>query len=318
MREQDIVCVLLAPHDLSIADLPSCAVAAVSETPWPDAAEPHRRALFPCVEGLGPRARSIREGDLVLVDGDRGAVLANPTDRNLAAFQAHTIGIAPVRRLYLDFTHQPVRLPNGREVHVSASVTSTPHIGDAVESGPDALFVSEECGPALIPAVVRAAHGKPISFSVDPGQECERALLTAATIGEVTAFLPLGDTSAPFDAFREALQEAAEELLVCGQETGRVRSGICLTEGVSPPELALAPGVERVVVRTRGRSLDGAWLQDLLEAARSVVVPVEVAVERMAASNAERVLDLGINGVIVPPPDVQRWKEALRKAVAPV
>jgi hypothetical protein len=308
--------VLLGAHDLRETDLPSAAVAAVSETPWPDAyASGHERAR-PILEDIGPRAAAIREDDLVLVDGDRGVLLANPTDRALAAFQAHTTGIAPTRRLYLDYSHQPVRLPDGRRIRVSAVVGSARLASSAIESGPDALYTASGCDAQGIRETARASHGKPVTFAVHPEGCCGAALVEGAAQGDITAVLMVGSALGAVAAFREELERAAAALVTDGRDTGRVRVGVCATEDVTGPAAVLEAGVERLVVDACSGRLTGSWLEATLEAARSVLVPVEVALPGGRYDLAPNVLEQSVNGVIVPPEHVQPWKEALREAVA--
>jgi len=315
--EPDLVCILLGAHDLREADLPTTAVAAVSETAWPDAyASGHGRSR-PILDDVGPRAAAIREDDLVLVDGDRGIVLANPTDRALAAFQAHTTGIAPTHRLYLDYAHQPVRLPDGRQIRVSAAVSSTRAISRAIECGPDGLYAASGCDAGGIGDAVRASHGKPVTFAVHPEGCCGHALVEGASQGDVTAVLMVGSGLGAVAVFREELERAGAALAADGRDTGRVRVGVCAAPDVTDPAAVLEAGVERLTVDLCGERLSGQWLEATMEAARSVLVPVEAVLESGLYEHlAPSVLEHGLNGVVVAPEHVQSWKEALREAAA--
>lgn len=312
----DVVCILLGDHSLRVEDVPSGVVGVVSETPWPDASHPRHPLQRPCVTQVGERARSIRDGDLVIVDGDQGVVLVDPTDRVVAAYQAHQLGIVPQRRLFLEFAHQPVRLPDGREIRVSASVARPSDVAGALETGPDSLYVSGECLPETIQGAMRDAHGKPVAFTVQAEGCCELSIARAALMGDVTAVLNESGRGGSFASFREAVEMAAYQLANEGNELGHVRYGLLMHESISDPQAVLTAGVERIAASLPRGDLGGEWMEALQAAARSVVVPVEIVVDSGRCFLAQQVLELGINGVIAPPSDVQAWKEALRNSYA--
>lgn len=314
--DTDLVCVALGPHSIQADDIPSSFVAVLSEEPWPEAALIPTPVYRPCVDCLGPRLRLIRNGDLLLVDGASGTVFVDPTDRVVAAYQAHSLGIAPGRRIFLEYAHQPVRLPDGREVRVSAAVASAEQAGDALSCGPDAFLMDVGFDADLILATIQAAHGKPVSFCVHPEGCCESALIQAGALGDVTALLSPGTSAASVSGFRSVLDAVVYEALEAGEDPGRVRCGLRMMEDTSPPELVLEPGIERVAAIVRGEINKSVWLDELLDAARSVVVPVELELAAGLRRLADHVLDLGINGVIVAPSEVQLWKEALRACFA--
>ncbi len=312
----DIVCVLIGDHHLRVEDLPLCAVAVVSELAWPEATYGTTPLHRPCVEEVGPRIRAVRDGDLLVVDGDQGVVVVDPTDRVVAAFQAHALGIVPHRRLFLEFCHQPVRLPDGREIRVSASVESPPEVAAGLSAGPDGFYVVAHGPSDSLAETVRNAHGKPVAFAVHPEGCSEVGLAQAALLGDVTALLAPTGAADTLGAFRAAVEAASLALANEGLEFGYVRCGLLLREDISDPAAVLMPGVERIAAVMYRRDLAGPWLTDLLDAARSVVVPVEILLDAGYDALADQVLDLSINGVIVPPSDVQVWKEALRNSFA--
>lgn len=313
---EDVICVLLAGHSVTLQDIPRQAVAILSERSLGAEDVGSRMHQCPILDGIGARLRLVRDGDLVLVDADMEQVVVDPTDRVVAAYQAHALGIVPSRRVFVEFAHQPVRLPDGRHIHVSASVREPGLVADAVSEGPDALYVWTECAADAIPAVIQAAHGKPITFAVHPEGCCEGAIARAAAFGDITAMLTIGASTASLATFREAVREASWQLAEAGLDTGRVRYGVHLQEPTSDPTAVLAEGVERVAASTVSSEPGGEWFETLLEAARSVVVPVEWVVQERGFVHAERVLELGVNGVIAPPHEVQLWKESLRNVFA--
>jgi hypothetical protein len=109
---------------------------------------------------------------------------------------------------------------------------------------------------------------------------------------------------------------AAYQLANEGNELGHVRYGLLMHESISDPQAVLTAGVERIAASLPRGDLGGEWMEALQAAARSVVVPVEIVVDSGRCFLAQQVLELGINGVIAPPSDVQAWKEALRNSYA--
>jgi predicted TIM-barrel fold metal-dependent hydrolase len=120
----------------------------------------------------------------------------------------------------------------------------------------------------------------------------------------------------------DLLEATTEDLIASGLETGRVRVAGWMREGLGDPGLVATARVERLVVDLRSRPTPGTgadgcvgpWLADVMEAARSVAVPVYVAVGCGAGVWAAEVVESGLGGVIAPVAEVQDWKSALRNA----
>lgn len=325
--EQDLVLVLVGGSDpLNAEDVPGCGVAVVSASPVRSLAI-RGRTPPPCVADLGTGVQTIRDGELVLVDGARGEVLVDPTDRAVSAFQARLTGLMPSRRYFVDYAHETVRTPDGRLILVGGMVSqgiesadgpSYP-IEEAVASGPDLIIVEAGCDAGLIGDLTPAAHGKPLLFRVHPEGCCEEALIRAGAWGDITVATPIGPRGAAVHRFRESLEAATETLVADGLETGPVRVAGWTREGIEEPAWVAESSIERLVVEikpqaSRPGTLLSPWLEEMLDAARSIAVPLYVAMEPSRLPWAADAVEAGIGGVFVPWPDVQPWKSALRTA----
>jgi hypothetical protein len=178
------------------------------------------------------------------------------------------------------------------------------------------------CSPELIGVAMPATHGKPNLFIVHPEGCCEHALVRAAAWGDVTAAVQMRHDPEPAGMLTDLLEATTEDLIASGLETGRVRVAGWMREGLGDPGLVATARVERLVVDLRSRPTPGTgadgcvgpWLADVMEAARSVAVPVYVAVGCGAGVWAAEVVESGLGGVIAPVAEVQDWKSALRNA----
>ncbi len=354
----DVDMVFVVPRACSLGgapDMPGC-VALLSETQ--DFRTPSvNKSRVPSVESLGGAVGSIRDGDLVLVDATRGEVLVDPTDRALSAFQAKLTGLNPIRRFFVDCAHETVRAPDGHPI-VVAGLTAAPmtavrsiqvgapgarcdgvhpvslgtvvptssrlDLDDAIAQGPDLLVLNVGCHCEVIGEAVSSAHGKPVLFIVHPEGCCEKALVQAAAWGDVTAAVPVRGASDRATDFGEHLEQATEDLIEEGFETGRVRVAGWIAEGEGNPEALAECRIERLIVDLGGRlgsrpdqasTILTPWLADALAAARSIAVPVYCAVGPDATHFAAEIIDAGIGGIVAPFEEVQPWKAALRRAV---
>lgn len=349
--EPDVVLVLVSGADLSApTDVPPCGVAVLSES------EVGRlgggRTPPPAVADLGGAVRAISDGDLVLVDGNRGEVLVDPTDRAISAFQARQAGLMPAHRFFVDYAHEMVRTPEGRPIVVGGllewmgSAQARPDMRrdaageapsvfeEAIGYGPDLVVVPVRCSPDLIGAAIPSIHGKPVMFVVHPEGCCEEALVRAAAWSDVTAAVSLRANPDAVAGLEEMLEATTESLIASGVETGRVRLAGWMREGAGDPEVVPEVRIERLIADMRERpalqqsgllrcacnDVDGddgcvsPWLSDTLAAARSVAVPVYVAVGPGSSGWAAEIVEAGVGGVIAPAAEVQVWKGALRAA----
>ena len=311
----------------------------------------------PSVESLGRAVGTIRDGDLVLVDATRGEVLVDPTDRAVSAFQAKLTGLHPIRRFFVDFAHEIVRTPDGRPIVVVGLVSAhsrryqtnvrlTPageppllravsieagsvstglsDLDEAIAYGPDLMAFDVGCDCDMILDAVSSSHGKPLLFAVHREGCCEKTLVQSAAWSDITAAIPVRGASSDGSDFQAALEQATEELIEDGTETGRVRIAGWVQEGDGDPSLLAECHIERLIVDLRSRlsmetdtsgTLITPWLLDAVAAARSVAVPVYCVVSDQAMRLAPAIVEAGLGGVVTPVAEVQLWKSALRNAL---
>lgn len=272
------------------------------------------------VGGVEAARASVRDQEIVLVDGDRGMVLVDPTAVDLAAYQADRERIAPRRRLYLDFEHLPARTLDGRECHVLAAARSLSGVDAAVAAGADGVYVPEG-GVAAAGAAeaawletARAAAGKPLIVAGDHRTLPLRSVLRAAALAELTLAVPArGVEGPPWSDVEGALADARDRLL--DADAAWADPLLAAVELPGGDALAALPAaaLSRVVAELDADDPGAAdRLADLVAAATPLLLPVLAA---LAAPDEERVaaaLGAGAAGFVVAPDRVQETKATLR------
>jgi hypothetical protein len=280
------------------------------------------------VVGIENLMESVPEGALLLIDGDRGVVLVDPDGTALAAYQAERERIAPRRRIYLDYAHQPARSWDGREIHVLAQVRQPEEVEMAIGNGADGLYIPANT-PLLPPAasdeeqyeclqlLADATVGKPVSLRGDAQTLSSSALLRVANRIELTLVATLSKGAANFTDLRDHIQETRIALLeeVIGFNDIRLAGATALGEKV-PDSLTEYP-IERVVVEMNepgalARSEAQNWLDNVTTEAAGMLLPVELLLPDASGPNLETALGLGVVGLIVHPQEVQVTKERVR------
>ena len=169
----------------------------------PDVAAP----LLPIVVDLPGLLDVVQDDMLVIVDGERGVVIADPDAVVIGQYQAQHNHLAPKRRLYLDEGHLRAHTLDGRRVPVVARVSTTEEVTQALANGADGLCVPYDC--ALLPAdsdaddgaqeeaqraalfaLIEQTSGKPLYFS-DEYTLCASVILEAATKADVAIGCPV-------------------------------------------------------------------------------------------------------------------------------
>jgi phosphohistidine swiveling domain-containing protein len=285
------------------------------------------RLGIPTVVGIEDVLAKIDDDALVLINGERGIVLVDPDGVALAAYQAERERIAPRRRIYLDFAHQPAHTLDGREMRVLALVRSLEDVQVALDHGADALHISG--GSPLVPSeadeeeqaealwtLAEAAAGKLITVAGEIESISAAALLRAATRAEFILAAPMGYGVEYFARLQTYLQDAREALIAEDIDFAEVR--LAGTIGMLD---MIADGLAdymlgRVVVdlnTTSSETVEArAWLDDLISAAKILLVPVEVMLPKVDRLTLESALGLGAAGLIVAPDAVQTAKEIVR------
>lgn len=272
------------------------------------------------VGGVEAARASVRDQEIVLVDGDRGMVLVDPTAVDLAAYQADRERIAPRRRLYLDFEHLPARTLDGRERQVLAAARSLAEVDAAVASGADGIYLPEGglaaarlAEEAMLEAA-RAAAGKPLIVAGDPTTVSMRAVLRAAALAELTLAVPArGEEGPPWDAVEGALVDARGWLLE--RDAAWAEPLLAAVEFSGGDALAALPGAalsRLLAAHDPGDPDTLERLAGLVAGAAPLLVPVLAILASAGQASVAAALGAGAAGFVVAPDRVQATKAALR------
>jgi hypothetical protein len=296
-----------------------------------DAASDSIRRGVPTVLQVTGLMESVSDDDLILIDGTNGIALIDPDPTVIAAYQAQYEKIAPRRRIFLDYEHQPARTLDGREVRVLARISAMADIDVALSGGADGLYVPAESG--LIDAMAddstqleqlneigQRAGGKPVTIEGDLEALSIASLMRASLNAEFTLAMPVSDN-------------AVEELAMLAEFTAQVREDLIVEEfafqdfqvqAVALPGVIGLSDMEGVVVGRVGidacdpDALDSGetrqWFEGATQAAAQYLIPVEVLLpgENDLDTRVRTVLGLGASGVVVDATEVQAIKDAIR------
>jgi signal transduction protein with GAF and PtsI domain len=286
------------------------------------------RLSIPTVSGIEDPLNRIEDDALLLLDGDRGVVLVDPDGIVLATYQAERERLSPRRRVFLDYTHQPARTLDGKEIRVIAAAHSLEEVRQGVECGADAIYVAsteaivnpisddEEQYRELM-ELVEAAAGKPITISGNLESISLSALMQAAARAEFTLALPVPPDPDMFSDLAAYQQEVRDLLIAEETDFGEVRLGgriemeqpvLESLENASLSKLVLDASMPDALSQESSRE----WLEEVVSAASGMLLPVEMLLPGEAVSMTAVALGLGASGLIVEPRGVQEVKELVR------
>lgn len=145
----------------------------------------------PCVIGVADLLQSIKEGDILIVDGYKGVVHIDPDPQTLIHYQQteeqqHTRG-----KVFITSEHIPAQTQTGETVLVYARMTDDSSLETALDRGADGLLVDmrgrDDDLSSLSSRVLREVAGKPVTFVVDFHiEEILRAAMLYCTPLQVT------------------------------------------------------------------------------------------------------------------------------------
>ena len=278
----------------------------------------------PAVLGLDAAAlRGVEEGDILIVDGDRGRVYVAPDAATVARYQAP---FTLARRFFLEGAHLPARTASdNRPIRVLCAARTRAGAEAAMAQGADGLVVpadndflggegvAQTAGEQAqaLDDLARAIGGQPLHLDIPP----ERLALTALARG--AARLPLRlvlrdpeertELRARLDEVESALEE--EDVLFgrVGLEAGVAPQG---TDDDLPETL---DGYEGLFVT--GPVRDASWERLLLASgqARRAGKPITAILDGDWWPQAlGDVLGMGFSQVVVPASAVADVKDAVR------
>lgn len=192
LRCEDYPDVIIACDSLAIGTvmrIPGINTIAIAAEALSDV--PELATDMPCVIGLPGLLESIKEGDILIVDGYKGLVHIDPEPQILTHYQQVDEQRHTREKVFITSEHIPAQTPTGETVYVYARMTDDRQLGSALDNGADGLLVdlrgNEANLEALCSRVLREVGGKPVTFTVDLHfEEILRAAMLYCTPGQVT------------------------------------------------------------------------------------------------------------------------------------
>ena len=251
------------------------------------------------------------EGDIVIVDGDRGRVYVSPDAQTLARYQGPG---RRARRFFLDPVHVEARRGgHGPAIPVLAAVADWDDVREAMQAGADGILIPQggalwtdddflSAGEQLLRlrAVGDIMGGKTLFLQVPLERVALSALAQAAAWGPVHLVL---DTPALAGEARAELDGLEAELDADDIAYGRVALDAVLGADQLPGAEALS-------------SLDGLLLVDPADAARlpALSIPPSLATFAGDPEQVSALLDAGITRLLTSIAHVQAVKDAVRRS----
>ncbi len=146
----------------------------------------------PCVVNLPDLLASVKENDVIIVDGTKGLVHIDPDVQTLFAFQSIHEDFIPRSRVRITAEHIGAKTLDGVPIRVFAAVSTPEELDDAMDKGADGIYLSGH-DEADYEAFFKEAAGLPALIAYPTNFD---ALLSAASIycvpHQVTALFPEG------------------------------------------------------------------------------------------------------------------------------
>lgn len=241
---------------------------------------------IPAVVGVGhDGVEAIAEGTMVIVDGDRGVVVAQPTIRDLGLAEHRRADREAELAASLALAYQPAFTSDGLRIEVLAGIGATAEAAAAVEAGAEgvghirteAVFADRAAVPSedeqreVYRALVRSVNGLPLSIrTLDP--EGERRL-TDGTARETNPLL--GERGLRFGFSRPDLFAAQLRALAFAALEGPVR--LLLPMVTTPGDIRKA----KALVDAARKAVGGA--PELTIAALIAVPSAAMVADRLAS-----------------------------------
>ncbi|HUK12548.1 MAG TPA: phosphoenolpyruvate--protein phosphotransferase [Thermoanaerobaculaceae bacterium] len=188
----------------------------------------------PCVTGAGDAVRALRAGQDVIVDGERGLVVADPAPEVVRFYAAQAAALGAERARLAAAAARPAATAEGRRVEVGANVASLAEARAALAAGAEGiglfrtemLFMeraeapSEEEQAAVYAEAARLAGGRPVVIrTLDAGGD--KPIPYLALPAERNPFLGLRAVRI-YDAYPD-LAAAQVRAIVRASAAGNVR-----------------------------------------------------------------------------------------------
>lgn len=277
----------------------------------------------PALVGVSQLLLNVRDGDIVIVDANRGVLIVDPDMRLVTQYQRQEMHPSG-RRYVLGVTHETARTLDEHPVRAIVVADDWQSALQSLEEGADGAFLdayaTESCllNPASRHALLQGAAGKSLLLErpVLPDDAIWRAIAECTLQAVVTFILPSlheGEVA----SFLDNLQRAQG---VLEEERGALLFHDALLAGWSAPaplpEVAEAPPVRALYLRQGERRLwfQAEWLQQVEELSRFAQSRL-LACGAILLEESELLLPLavglGMSELLVPAHQVARVKETV-------
>ena len=196
---------------------------------------PGLEADVPCVIGLPKLLELVSQGDLMVIDGNRGVVYIDPDPGILIDYQRMEDERMSRGKVFIASEHIPARTQTGETVYVYAHIANEGEVDQALDEGADGLMVDLRSADDDIvnyaKALIRAAPGKPIAFVVDfPVRDLLETAARYSAPGQATIMLPLSKFEYLMPDIDPILADIEDDL-----DQARVNIGVVLSEAEYDP-----------------------------------------------------------------------------------
>ncbi|GIV16528.1 MAG: hypothetical protein KatS3mg022_1963 [Armatimonadota bacterium] len=277
----------------------------------------------PALVGVNQLLLNVRDGDIVVVDADRGVLIVDPDMRLMTQYQR--LEIHPSGKRYvLGLTHETARTLDDHPVRTIAVSEDWQSAVQSLEAGADGAFLdayaSEQCllNPAALHALLQGAAGKCLLLELPalPDDAIWRAIAECTLQAVITFVLPSLHES-EVAAFMDNLQQAQSHI---EDEQGALLFQEALLGGwtsFSPlPDIPDVANIRAVYLReAEARSwLQAGWLQEiehltLFAQARLLARGIVLGAE--SEWLIPLAVGVGISELLLPPHCISRAKEMI-------
>ncbi|MDW8321510.1 MAG: hypothetical protein RMM08_09110 [Armatimonadota bacterium] len=244
-------------------------IAIVAESP----ALPEGGAIsVPVLVGVAQLLLNVRDGDIVIVDANRGALIVDPDMRLMTQYQRQEMHPSG-KRYVLGVTHETARTLDDHPIRTIAVSEDWKEAVQSLEDGADGAFLdayaSEKCllEPAALHALLQGAAGKSLllELPVLPDEAIWRAIAECTLQAVMTFVLPSLQQS-DVSAFLDNLQRAQNSI---EEEQGAQLFQDALLGGWTPcsplPDVPDVANIRAVYLREAEMRLwfQAEWLQEV-------------------------------------------------------
>ncbi|MBU3128120.1 phosphoenolpyruvate--protein phosphotransferase [Clostridium tagluense] len=98
-----------------------------------------RSLELPAVVGVGASISKIKDGDLIIVDGEEGLIIINPEEKTLNDYKAKKIEFTESKNQLLKYATMPSNTLDGKAVELAANIGSVEDLESVLKNGAEAI-----------------------------------------------------------------------------------------------------------------------------------------------------------------------------------